>query len=125
MPVNALLAHAAQLLSARQPAEAITPLREAALLQPSDPAIQHDLGLTCLEVGRVPEAIAAFQRAVTIKPRYADAHFRLGIALEKLGDVRSAESEAALPGALEHPTARGRCDLPRPLARIARFEPGR
>jgi tetratricopeptide (TPR) repeat protein len=43
-----------------------------------------------LEVGRLPEAIAAFQRAVSSNPRYADAYFRLGIALEKLGDLGSA-----------------------------------
>src|SRR5580700_2248513 len=88
--VGALLALAAQLLSARRPGDAIAPLREAALLQPSDPLIQHDLGLACLEVGLVPEAIAAFQRAVASNPRYADAYFRLGIALEKLGDLGSA-----------------------------------
>ena len=88
--VAALLAQATQLLGARRPADALVPLGEAARLQPSDPTIQHDLGLACLEVGRVPEAIAAFRRAVALKPRYADAHFRLGIALERLGDVRGA-----------------------------------
>lgn len=88
--VASLLALAAQSLSARRPADAIAPLREAALLQPSDPLIQHDLGLACLEVGLIPEAITAFQRAVSSNPRYADAYFRLGIALEKLGDIRSA-----------------------------------
>jgi tetratricopeptide (TPR) repeat protein len=85
-----MLALATQLLKAGRPADAIAPLRDAALLQPSDPAIQHDLGLACLETGQVPEAIAAFQRAVASNPRYADAYFRLGIALEKLGDVHSA-----------------------------------
>jgi tetratricopeptide (TPR) repeat protein len=65
-------------------------LHEAALLQPFDPTIQHDLGLACLEVGRVPDAIAALQRAVASNPRYADAYFRLGIALEKLGDIGGA-----------------------------------
>ena len=52
--------------------------------------IQHDLGLACLEVGRVTDAIAALQRAVASDPRYADAYFRLGIALEKLGDMGGA-----------------------------------
>jgi Flp pilus assembly protein TadD len=66
------------------------PLRDAALLQPSNSAIQHDLGLACLEVGRVSDAIAALQRAVANDPRYADAHFRLGIALEKFGNIREA-----------------------------------
>src|SRR5271165_204603 len=85
-----LLALAAGFLKDGRPADAVAPLREAALLQPSDPTIQHDLGLACLEIGRLPEAIAAFQRAVSNNPRYADAYFRLGIALEKMGDLGSA-----------------------------------
>jgi tetratricopeptide (TPR) repeat protein len=88
--VTQLLATAADLLRARRPVDALAPLRQAALLQPSDPIIQHDLGLAYLEIGRVPEAIVAFQRAVLSNPRYADAYFRLGIALEKLGDRGSA-----------------------------------
>jgi tetratricopeptide (TPR) repeat protein len=88
--VAALLALAAKLLRTGRPADAIAPLRDAALLQPSNPIIQHDLGLACLEVGRVPDAIAALQRAVASNPRYADAYFRLGIALEKLGNIGAA-----------------------------------
>ena len=88
--VRATLARAAQLLKAGRPADAIAPLRDAALLQPFDPVIQHDLGLACLESDLLPEAIAAFQRAVSSNPRYADAYFRLGIALEKRGDLRAA-----------------------------------
>jgi Flp pilus assembly protein TadD len=78
--VAPLLALATKFLMAGRPADAIAPLRDAALLQPSNPIIQHDLGLACLEVGRVPDAIAALQRAVASNPRYADAYFRLGIA---------------------------------------------
>ena len=88
--VAPLLALAGKFLRAGQPADAIAPLRDAALLQPSNPIIQHDLGLACLEVGRVPDAIAALQRAVASDPGYADAHFRLGIALEKLGEIGGA-----------------------------------
>jgi tetratricopeptide (TPR) repeat protein len=88
--VAPLLALATQLLQAGRPAEAIAPLRDAALLQPSDAIIQHDLGLACLEVGRVPDAIQAFERAVASNPRYTDAYFRLGIAFEKLGNIRAA-----------------------------------
>jgi tetratricopeptide (TPR) repeat protein len=85
-----LLVLATDLLRAGRPADAIAPLRNAALLQPSNAIIQHDLGLACLEVGRIPDAIAALQRAVVIDPRYADAHFRLGIAFEKLGNISGA-----------------------------------
>jgi tetratricopeptide (TPR) repeat protein len=78
------------MLRAGRPADAIAPLRNAALLQPGDAIIQHDLGLACLEVGRLPDAIAALQRAVESNPRYADAYFRLGIAFEKLGNFAGA-----------------------------------
>jgi tetratricopeptide (TPR) repeat protein len=88
--VAPLLASASKLLSAGRPADAIAPLREAALLEPFNPIIQHDLGLACLEVGRVPDAIAALQWAVANKPRYGDAYFRLGIAFEKLGNIGEA-----------------------------------
>src|SRR5271165_80009 len=88
--VAPLLALATQFLQAGRPADAIAPLHDAALLQPSNPIIQHDLGLACLEVGRVPDAIAALQRAVASNPGYADAYFRLGIALEKLGNIGAA-----------------------------------
>jgi tetratricopeptide (TPR) repeat protein len=88
--VAPLLASATRFLRAGRPEDAIAPLRDAALLQPSDPMIQHDLGLACLEVGRIPDAIAALQRAVAINPHYADAYFRLGIALEKLGNIGGA-----------------------------------
>jgi Flp pilus assembly protein TadD len=83
--VAPLLALATKLLRAGRPADAIAPLLDAALLQPSNPIIQHDLGLACLEVGRLPDAIAAFSSAVASNPRYADAYFRLGIALGETG----------------------------------------
>jgi len=63
--VASLLALATKLLRAGRPADAIAPLRDAALLQPSNAVIQHDLGLACLEVGRVPDAIAALQQDTT------------------------------------------------------------
>ena len=88
--VAPLLAQAAQLLKDGRPADAVGPLRDAALMEPANPIIQHDLGLALLEIGRVTDAIAAFQRAVASNPRYTDAYFRMGIALEKLGDLRGA-----------------------------------
>ena len=88
--VEPLLVLAAGFLRAGRPADAIAPLRDAALLQPSNAIIHHDLGLACLEAGRLPDAIAALQRSVAIDPRYADAYFRLGIAFEKLGNIGGA-----------------------------------
>jgi tetratricopeptide (TPR) repeat protein len=88
--VAPLLALATKFLRAGQPAEAIAPLREAALLKPSDPIIQHDLGLASLEAGHIPDAIAALQQAVANNPRYTDAYLHLGVALERLGDIGGA-----------------------------------
>ncbi|HZW79433.1 MAG TPA: sulfotransferase [Candidatus Deferrimicrobiaceae bacterium] len=88
--VAPLLALATRALRDGRPDDAISPLREAALLQPSNPIIQHDLGLAYLEVGRVSDAIATLQRAVASNPRYSDAFFRLGIALEKMGNISGA-----------------------------------
>jgi len=88
--VASLLAMATEALRAERPGDAIGPLREAALLQPSNATIEHDLGLACLEVDNLADAIAALQRAVAIDPSYTDAYFRLGIASEKLGDIGGA-----------------------------------
>src|ERR1700751_2308372 len=88
--VTSLLALATQFLSAGKPADAIPALREAALLQPSNSLILHDLGLAYLEVGQIPHAIAALQQAAAGTPRDADTHFRLGIALETAGDIGGA-----------------------------------
>ena len=85
-----LLSVASKLLRDGRPGDAISPLREAALLEPFNSTIQHDLGLACLEVGFLPDAIAALQWAVANNPRYADAYFRLGIALEKQGSIGEA-----------------------------------
>jgi len=88
--LQSLLASATKFLRAGRPADAIAPLRAAALLQPSNAILEHDLGLACLEVGRVTDAIGALRRAVAINPSYGDAHFRLGIALEKLDNFGGA-----------------------------------
>jgi tetratricopeptide (TPR) repeat protein len=88
--VAPLLALATQHLKAGQPGDAIGPLHEAALLQPTNATVWHDLGLACLEVGQVTDSVAAFRQSVSGNPRYTDAWFRLGIALEKMGDLRGA-----------------------------------
>ena len=84
------LALATEKLKAGLPHEAIGPLQDAAALQPGSAAIQHDLGLACLETGRFAEAVEALRRAVALQPGYTDAQFRLGLALEQTGDVRGA-----------------------------------
>jgi hypothetical protein len=61
--------------------------------------IQNDLGTNLQDQGRVAEAVAAYRRAVELKPDFADAHNNLGTALQDLG--RIAEAGACYRRALE------------------------
>ena len=66
-------------------AGAIEPLRQAIGLDPSNPAIHHNLGLACLSCGRLAEAVAPLQRAIALKPDFAHAYLLLGIVTQGLG----------------------------------------
>jgi tetratricopeptide (TPR) repeat protein len=57
---------------------------------PGNAAILHDLGLACLECGRIGEAITALQSSIAAEPGFQDSHLRLGIALEAAGAVDDA-----------------------------------
>jgi tetratricopeptide (TPR) repeat protein len=50
----------------------------------------NDLGLILGQQGRIDEAIAHFQKALEIKPSYANAHQNLGVALDKRGQLDAA-----------------------------------
>jgi len=89
-PVRVLLELAVHALRAGRPADAIAPLRQAALLRPQAAMIHHDLGLACLETGQVQESVHAFRRAVASDPSSTNAHFHLGMALERLGEAGAA-----------------------------------
>ncbi len=88
--VGPLLAHAARLLQAGRPGDAVVPLREAARWLPGNAAILHDLGLACLECGRIGEAITTLKNSVAVDPGFQDSHLRLGIAFEATGAADAA-----------------------------------
>src|SRR6185437_8582347 len=46
----------------------------------------NNLGLACQAMNRLPEAIAAFRRAVALSPAFAHAHWNLSLALLASGD---------------------------------------
>jgi tetratricopeptide (TPR) repeat protein len=73
--------------------EAVEAMRLAASLEPNNAQILHDLGLNCMQAGLLREAAAAFRRAVHIKPNFAHAFWRLGVALQECGE---ADAGAAL-----------------------------
>ncbi len=50
----------------------------------------YHLGIDLAHRGRIDEAIAHYQKALEIKPDFADAHNNLGVALARRGQVDSA-----------------------------------
>jgi len=52
-----------------------------------------NLGITYGQLGRYPEAIEAFKRAVSLLPDSANAHFGLGLSYLSVGDKGSALEE--------------------------------
>ena len=72
-----------------------------------------DLGNVLDELKRMPDAIAAYRRAIELQPRYADAHYNLALALERNGHRRSA---------LRHWTTYLRLDSTGPWATHARAQ---
>ena len=63
------------------------------------------------EQQRLEEAIKAYERALTLVPQYADAHYNLALAYERLKEPRKA---------LRHWTAYTRLDPTGPWASHAR-----
>src|SRR5215218_9227965 len=64
-------------------AKADTALAKAAMLDPSDAEIHNNHGIALGSLGRLEEAIAAYRRALAIRPDYAEAHYNLGNACRK------------------------------------------
>lgn len=56
--------------------------------------IRNNLGLAFAGMKRLSEAAAEFKRAVDLKPRYAEAHYNLGVAHLQLGEKPQAELES-------------------------------
>jgi tetratricopeptide (TPR) repeat protein len=81
---------AARLRQVGRLADSLAPMERAAQIHPSDPIIQHDLGLTYLNLERAEEAAQCFRRATVLKSDFAHAHYRLGIALELQGRSEDA-----------------------------------
>jgi tetratricopeptide (TPR) repeat protein len=63
--------------------------RRALELRP-DPTAFFNLGTLLEDRGRFPEAIRAYESALTLDAALADAHFNLSNLLERLGDPRGA-----------------------------------
>jgi tetratricopeptide (TPR) repeat protein len=77
-------------LAARRYADAIAPLKQAALLAPNDASMLHELGVACLFAQRLPEAVGWLRRSIELEPTVARVHFELGLALAQAGNEDGA-----------------------------------
>ncbi len=64
---------------------AIQEYRQAAEIDPKDPANQYNLGFALIRAGRRDEAISAFEKAIQLDPKYRNAHYNLAAALAEEG----------------------------------------
>ncbi|MGH9470288.1 MAG: tetratricopeptide repeat protein [Terriglobia bacterium] len=70
--------------------QAVQTLRRAVILDPDNPDLHHELGITFLMIRDWEDARVELLEALHHNPGDADAHNGLGYALEKLGQIRPA-----------------------------------
>jgi tetratricopeptide (TPR) repeat protein/GT2 family glycosyltransferase len=76
-----------------QPAEAEGPLQELVRRRPANPGAWHNLGTVSMRLGRIEQAIEAFQTSLKHRPDAPLTHLSLGYALATAG--RRAEAAKA------------------------------
>jgi tetratricopeptide (TPR) repeat protein len=57
--------------------------------------VQLNLGNAYFTSGRLPEAIAHYEAALRLDPRYAAAHHNLGFAYQHVGRMEEAKAQFA------------------------------
>lgn len=99
------LQEAESLLEAGHYEEAESRLTTLTKTQASSPQAWFDLGFAESRLGKTPEAIAAYKKAVQFSPKWFEANLNLGLALAKSGNV--AEAAASLRSATQLTPASG------------------
>ena len=89
-----------QLLGERHPEAAATLLARAAEAEPASRSILEALARAQYDAGRYDEAIASFTRLITGNPSDDYAHFGLGLAASRAGELGLAAEHLALASAL-------------------------
>jgi Flp pilus assembly protein TadD len=89
-----------QLLGNGDPAAAATLLARAADAEPGSRSILEALARAQYDVGRYEEAMHTFTGLIAVNPTDDYAHFGLGLAAGKAGDLRLAAEHLALAVAM-------------------------
>ena len=90
LEVRSLFREAADFRSNGQFPEAISTLRRAIKVDPENPNLHHELGMTFLMIRDWERARVELLEAIRHDPNSADLHNGLGYALEKLGEISPA-----------------------------------
>jgi tetratricopeptide (TPR) repeat protein len=88
-----LVQSAVQARSAGHQDEAIADLRRATRLDPENPDLHQELGITFLLAKDWDRARVEYLEAIRHDPSEAESHNGLGYALEKLGELQAASKE--------------------------------
>jgi len=83
--------HAQALIEQRQFDEALSFLEESLLHYPGDPELLNECGRVLNNLGRLPEAVRAFESAISQRANFALAHNNLGHVLRSMGDLQRAK----------------------------------
>jgi Flp pilus assembly protein TadD len=89
-----------QLLAERHPEAAATLLARAAEVEPESRSILEALARAQHDAGRYADAITTFTRLTALNPTDDYAHFGLGLAASRAGELRLAAEHLALAAAM-------------------------
>ena len=89
-----------QLLGERHPEAAATLLARAAEAEPASRSILEALARAQYDAGRYDEAMVSFTRLITGNPTDDYAHFGLGLAASRAGELGLAAEHLALAAAM-------------------------
>ena len=89
-----------QLLGSGDPDAAATLLARAAEAEPGSRSVREALARAQYDAGRYEEAIASFQELISVNPTDDYAHFGLGLAASRAGELTVAAEHLALAVAM-------------------------
>jgi tetratricopeptide (TPR) repeat protein len=90
----------ARLLAEGHPAAAATLLERAAAAEPASRSIREALARAQHDAGRYEDAMRSFQTLIGISPTDDYAHFGLGLAASRAGELQLAAEHLALAVAM-------------------------
>ncbi|CAN5922741.1 hypothetical protein BH23ACT10_BH23ACT10_22230 [soil metagenome] len=82
------------------PAGAIEPLEQAVTLEPRKASLRETLARACFATSRIRRARQEFEEVLVLDPSNAYAHYGLGRAYEREGQLRQAAKHFKLASAL-------------------------